>query len=159
MLDEIYPLSTEIYNRALELGVTKIILQFEGGSDEGYCNVEAQRPDTEIEKEWRALSWEVRNEREKAQDPGYWQFKKTLQEIWDFESKVEDWAWDHYHYSGAGDGSRYGDNVSYDLVEKKITTQEWYTPDPAYEEEYDVSNQVPFVATSADDQAGDACDE
>ena len=151
MLDGIYPLSTEIYNQALELGVTKIILQFEGGSDEGYCNVEAQRPDTEIEKEWRALSWVVRNEREKAQDPGYCQFKKALQEIWDFESKVEDWAWDRYHYPGAGDGSRYGDDISYDLVKKKITTQEWYTPEAVYESEQEVTGNMPFVSKPSDE--------
>jgi hypothetical protein len=30
-----------------------------------------------------------------------------------------------YEYSGAGDGTDYGDNITYNLVEGKVTTQEW----------------------------------
>jgi hypothetical protein len=36
----IQPLSKEIYQTAKELGVTRIILHFSGGSDEGFLNVE-----------------------------------------------------------------------------------------------------------------------
>lgn len=153
MLDAVFPLGKEIYDRAVELGVTKIILEFQGGSDEGYCNVDAQRPETEIEKTWKALDWSVRNEREKANDSGYQEFKAVVQEIWKFEQQIEDWVWDHYCYSGAGDGTPYGDVVYYDLENKKITTQEWYTPDPKYSEEYDMTDQMPFVSEPSNDVA------
>jgi hypothetical protein len=41
--------------------------------------------------------------------------------------EVESWAWEVYEYSGAGDGSEYGDEITYDLVNKKASSQEWYT--------------------------------
>ena len=43
----------------------------------------------------------------------------------EFASKVESWAWDTYSYSGAGDGSDYGDDIVYDIKKKKVTTSEW----------------------------------
>jgi hypothetical protein len=45
----------------------------------------------------------------------------------DFANQVEDWAWEVYSYSGAGDGSDYGDDITYDLVKNKVSTSEWYT--------------------------------
>lgn len=41
--------------------------------------------------------------------------------------EVEEWAWEKYSYSGAGDGSDYGDDVTYDIVNKRASVQEWYT--------------------------------
>lgn len=41
--------------------------------------------------------------------------------------EIENWAWDAYCYSGAGDGNDYGDDVEYDLVNKKVFVSEWYT--------------------------------
>jgi hypothetical protein len=43
-----------------------------------------------------------------------------------FSSEIEDWAWEVYSYSGAGDGNDYGDNITYDLVEGEVSTSEWY---------------------------------
>ena len=43
-----------------------------------------------------------------------------------FSSEIEDWVWGVYDYSGAGDGNCYGDNITYDLVEGKVSTSEWY---------------------------------
>ena len=43
----------------------------------------------------------------------------------DLEQEIEEWAWDAYDYSGAGDGSDYGDDITYDLVEMTISTSEW----------------------------------
>lgn len=43
-----------------------------------------------------------------------------------FFKEVEDWAWEVYNYSGAGDGSDYGDDVTYDLKNGKASTSEWY---------------------------------
>jgi len=39
---------------------------------------------------------------------------------------IEDWAWEVYSYSGAGEGNDYGDNITYNLKEGKATTSEWY---------------------------------
>jgi len=85
------PLSKEIYNKAKELGIERIILRFSGGNDEGYLDVETE--------------------------PKFNQ---------DFASEIEDWALEEYDYSGAGDGSDYGDDVIYDLKSGKVSTSEWY---------------------------------
>lgn len=42
-----------------------------------------------------------------------------------FNDKIEDWAWTAYSYSGAGEGSDYGDDITYDLKKKTVTTSEW----------------------------------
>jgi hypothetical protein len=86
------PLKKELYTKAKELGVEKIILQFSGGNDEGNLNID-------LEPEWNQ----------------------------DFANQVEDWAWEVYSYSGAGDGSDYGDDITYDLVKNKVSTSQWYT--------------------------------
>ena len=39
--------------------------------------------------------------------------------------EIEDWAWGVYSYSGAGEGIDYGDNIEYDLKNKKVRTSEW----------------------------------
>lgn len=59
-------------------------------------------------------------------DEGY---LNVVVEPWnqDFADEVETWAWDVYSYSGAGDGSDYGDDVTYDIVNKRASCQEWYT--------------------------------
>lgn len=44
----------------------------------------------------------------------------------DFERLVEDWAWEVYSYSGAGDGTDYGDDIVYDLKNGTVSTSEWY---------------------------------
>lgn len=84
------PLSKAIYDKAKELGVNTISLEFSGGNDEGHLHVQ------------------------------------TDTDNYDFEKLVEDWAWEVYDYSGAGDGSDYGDNVVYDLKEGKVSTSEWF---------------------------------
>jgi hypothetical protein len=86
------PLSKEVYNKAKELGVEKILLQFSGGNDEGNLNVDME--------------------------PTYNQ---------KLANEIEDWALEVYSYSGAGDGSDYGDNIEYDLKAGKVSTSEWYT--------------------------------
>jgi len=44
----------------------------------------------------------------------------------EFEQEIEGWAWEAYDYSGAGDGNDYGDDVIYDIVNKKATSESWY---------------------------------
>lgn len=43
-----------------------------------------------------------------------------------FAQEIEEWAWQTYGYSGAGDGSEYGDDIVYDIVNKKATSSEWF---------------------------------
>ena len=42
-------------------------------------------------------------------------------------TKIEKWAWDVYHYSGAGDGSDYGDNITYNFETGKVEVESWYS--------------------------------
>lgn len=95
---DIEPLSKEIYNKAKSLGITKIVLNFSGGSDEGYLNVTLYPWDQNQSDEYNELS-----------------------------AEIENWAWDVYSYSGAGEGNDYGDDIEYDLVNNRVSTQEWYT--------------------------------
>lgn len=90
-METIQPLPKRILKRAKELGITVITLNFRGGSDEGYLNV----------------------------DTGGVYDR-------DFYRMVDDWAWDAYSYSGAGDGNEYGDDICYNLEDNRASTSEWY---------------------------------
>lgn len=93
----IEPLPKEIYDKAIALGITQIELHFSGGNDEGYLNAIV------IGEYPKAVGAE------------------------DFEREVQDWADFAYSYSGAGDGSDYGDDVLYSIVSKTVTISSWYT--------------------------------
>lgn len=43
------------------------------------------------------------------------------------ESEIEEWAWEVYSYSGAGEGNDYGDNITYNIKEGKAHSSEWFT--------------------------------
>ena len=104
----IEPLSNRIYDKAIAAGVSKIILNFSGGSDEGYLNVSFEPP--------------------RCQPAGYTRGYPSLGRATDELTKeVETWAWEVYSYSGGGEGFDYGDDITYDLVNKKVTVSEWYT--------------------------------
>ena len=92
------PISKELYNELTRLGVTKVILSFSGGSDEGFLDVTYEGMDNEY-------------------------FVEDYRKI---NEKVEEWAWSVYSYSGAGDGSDFGDTIVYDLVNKRVSTSEWW---------------------------------
>ena len=87
----IEPLSKKIFDKAVSLGVTEIHLNFSGGNDEGYINVNLLGGHSD-----------------------------------EFEQEIHNWAWNTYSYSGAGDGNDYGDDVVYDIVNKKATVESWY---------------------------------
>ena len=90
-----------LVSRAKKLDIGKITLRFEGGSDEGYLEVFFER---------RSESWKEseQNARDRLRDAIY------------------EWANEAYRYGGAGDGSRYGDDYVYDLVENTVTWNEWW---------------------------------
>jgi hypothetical protein len=91
---EAKPLSKEIYNEAIKLGVKKITLAFSGGSDEGFLDINISPPLITLPSS--------------------------------FVTEIESWAWSVYDYSGAGDGNDFGDNIEYDLENKKVSTNLWY---------------------------------
>ena len=102
------PLKKELFNRAKELGVDKIRLEFAGGNDEGYLYVTGEHG-------WDS-KWNTQEEKEAHR-----------KEIHQFESDVEEWCWEVYSYSGAGDGTEYGDTIVYNLKTNVVSTEEWYT--------------------------------
>ena len=94
------PLPKRLFDAAKERGATSIQIDFQGGSDEGYCYVNI-------------------NYRSSAD-------KEMFSDCKDLEGEIEDWALDAYHYSGAGDGSDYGDDITYDLEHNVVSVSEWY---------------------------------
>jgi len=44
----------------------------------------------------------------------------------ELSDEVEDWAWGVYEYSGAGDGSEYGDDIIYNIADKTVSGSPWY---------------------------------
>ena len=53
------------------------------------------------------------------------------------EEEVEEWAWEQYDYSGAGEGSDYGDNIQYDIKNDTASHTSWY-----HVEHYDDPTEV-----------------
>ena len=94
----IEPIPSHLYKRLVEAGVKAVHLSWSGGSDEGLLDVIITH-----ESEGRLPT-----------------------AAWDLQSVVDDWAWDVYSYSGAGDGNDYGDDIRYDLTTMKATHSEWY---------------------------------
>ena len=114
----IRPLSKKIYDDAVNLKVEMIKLNFSGGSDEGYLDIEL---DGMIEAPYN-------------------------DELTQFETDVEKWAWDVYSYNGGGDGTEYGDSITYDLNNKTAYTEQWW-----YERQESESEDKPFTL-SLDDE-------
>jgi hypothetical protein len=92
-----------IFNRAVELGVKSITLNFRGGNDEGYLDV-----------------FIVEKKDQKQLKPA-----ERKEGIYGLEMEIQKWADDAYDYSGAGDGTEYGDDVTYDLENMKASTSSW----------------------------------
>ena len=92
------PIKKSLYDKLKAQGVNRVKLCFSGGSDEGFLDVFF-----------------------------YPELDYTDEEARNLLKEVENWAWDVYSYSGAGDGSDYGDDIEYDLVNGTVTTSEWYT--------------------------------
>lgn len=62
-------------------------------------------------------------------DSGYLSVYVNTQEGFEsnaeLEQEIEEWAWQAYGYSGAGDGNDYGDDIVYDLLKKTATASSW----------------------------------
>lgn len=120
MMDsEIKPLTKEFYDRAVELQTEKITLHFSGGNDEGYLTVHVHSKHPHLELRTSKFAEDV----EKCD--------KICSKISSLEMDIESWAWDVYEYGGAGDGSDYGDDITYDFVSGTVSCVEWYS-EPQY---------------------------
>ena len=116
---EIVALPKHIYNKAIELNVGKIILHWSGGSDVGYLNIslygkdnsDPKNEDNKSTSDYRHICFE-----RKAHLP---------LEAYTFSDEIESWAEDAYDYNGAGDGTDYGDDVTYDINKKTIVISSW----------------------------------
>ena len=61
---QIEPLSKQIYDKAVSLGITQIILKFSGGNDSGYLSVYVNdekgfESNTDFEQEIEGWAWKV----------------------------------------------------------------------------------------------------
>lgn len=45
----------------------------------------------------------------------------------ELRDELYEWAYDHYPYNGAGDGTDYGDDIEYDLINNTVSHTEWTT--------------------------------
>ena len=45
-----------------------------------------------------------------------------------FEEEIEEWVWQVYDYSGAGDGTDYGDDIKYDIAKAVEENGAWKIP-------------------------------
>ena len=59
-------------------------------------------------------------------DEGYLNVSIFYKNDSQLERDIEDWAWQAYSYSGAGDGNEYGDTIVYDLKNNTVRSNEWY---------------------------------
>ena len=95
-IEYIEKLPKKLYDRAIAAGVTEIHLNFSGGNDEGYLNVNLFTNDD------------------------------NNHATGNLERDIENWAWKAYKYNGAGDGNDYGDDIVYDLKNNTVRSSEWY---------------------------------
>ena len=61
-------------------------------------------------------------------DEGYLEiYTEGKNELTEEETKeIDDWAWETFSYSGAGEGNQYGDNLTYNLKNMTVEHEEWY---------------------------------
>lgn len=104
LFGRVAPLPREIYRRCIEENITSIRLRFSGGSDEGYRDVELNGLDG------RYFQWNTKDEK-----------------MVELVQLIDSWCDEKYRFSGAGDGNSYGENITYDIVNGTVTSQEWWT--------------------------------
>jgi hypothetical protein len=95
--ESIPALDRELYTKLKDAGIACVFLHWSGGSDEGELSVGLYRARNDFPIDDRNL-----------------------------ETAVENWAYDAFQYSGAGDGNDYGDDYIYDLRDHTVTHSEWF---------------------------------
>ena len=89
------PIKKELFEKLLAAGVESFILHWSGGDDQGYLSVTINYED------------------------GRSDYNSALYQ------EIEDWAYNAYCYSGAGDGTPYGDDYTYDIANRRVSHSEW----------------------------------
>lgn len=139
MMDQgIIDLPRELYAAALGLEITSISLHFSGGNDEGSLEV-----DVTTKEKNRVTSYSAEYSGQAAAPDSEEQKSQLAVSV--LITTIEDWANEAYDYSGAGDGSDYGDDITYDLTRNKVVTHEWYMQrhdDDAIESPLKLAKQV-----------------
>lgn len=98
------PLTKELKTRLVELGVAKFDVNWSGGCDEGMGDVSVYYKKESVV--------EVARQKGYQSDPAY--------------DLIYDWAVGKGWYSGAGDGTDYGDSYHYDLDKGTVSHTDWY---------------------------------
>lgn len=147
--DGIHQLPKEYIDEALKLHIDEIHVAFSGGNDEGYCHVaiESAYITNESAKINREAQRQINHENSLKQTvpdddesvKSFTDYKRlsdlkndlrskhpVISLIESFREKIYDWAIHTYHYSGAGDGSDYGDDINYDIKNREIKWSEWH---------------------------------
>jgi len=106
LFGRVEPLPREIFRRCIEENITSIRLGFSGGSDEGHLDVILSTPEGRVET---------------------WKLTQIIshQNIKVLDDMIHDWSAEKYPFGGAGEGTQYGENITYDLVNGSVTTQSW----------------------------------
>ena len=117
MIMDAQPFPRTLFDRATAEGVTRIELNFSGGSDEGFLSIGTRNAEDGV------------IDRQDGYSHANWKDPELS-----FIDALIAWAWSVYEYSGDGDGGDYGDDIIYNLAEGATVTQEWYT-EPSYQPE------------------------
>ena len=89
---KIEPLSKELFNEAIRLGIYTITLNFSGGSDEGYLDIDIVPDNSEFEKKVELWAWEVYSY--SGAGEGY-SYGDTIEyDIENMKSKHSDWYYE-----------------------------------------------------------------
>jgi hypothetical protein len=102
-------MNKKLYNLLKKNKVKGFVLKFSGGSDEGYLDVSVDYRKEGDDKVYTSSY--------PPHDP------KNIEDI---KSILYDAAMEGFEYTGAGDGTDYGDNYYFDLETGEIRHEEWY---------------------------------
>lgn len=134
-LGEIAPFPKRFVEIAKDLMIDLIEISFQGGSDEGYINIDCwglSGHRDELPGAFMPIAY-GRKDRFCPSDNTL-MGKAMLKEWNSFEEEIDDWAWKTYGYNGAGEGIDYGDNLVINLVTNKVHWVDWgytyYENDP-----------------------------
>jgi hypothetical protein len=94
-------LPRDLHEKAVEIGAAKVLMNFEGGSDEGSVCVSL-----------------LHGHGGQILDAG--------DEAGDLCVKFEEWAYRAYYFSGAGEGIPYGESFLYELKNQTVEMREWF---------------------------------
>ena len=109
MSEEIVTDLGDLKPKLLALGIKSFRIEWSGGSDEGFLEVYVYTDEEQTES---------------GHENGAARAAHKM---------ITEWANDAWAYSGAGDGTSYGDNFTYYLVSCRVECEEWYHQ-PVYED-------------------------